>query len=199
MNGSTLILNRNFLATEIALWQRVMSLVYTGAADVVDQDYNVYSFDSWCDLSKAMSDSPNGFVHTTSLRIAIPDVIKLRHFERLPKKLMCFTRHNIYEHCGYKCAYCGKRFNKELLNLDHIIPRSRGGESTWLNVTTACKACNTRKANRTPEEAGMPLLVKPSRPQWRGPVGLHMPSPVPIRESWQNFIDSAYWNSPLEA
>lgn len=198
MNGSTLVLNKNYLATEIAEWERVMSLVYTGAASVVDQDYQAYSFSDWCELSAAMADSPNGFVHTTSLRIAIPDVIRLSRFERLPSRLMAFTRHNIYEHYKYHCAYCGRRFKTDEMNLDHVLPRSRGGDSGWLNVVASCIPCNTRKANRTPGEAGMELLIQPSRPAWRGPVGLHMPSPVKVRESWQRFIDSAYWDAPLE-
>ena len=198
MKSSTLVLNKNFVATEIAEWQRVMGLVYTGAASVVDESYQTYSFAEWGDISAAMVESPNGFIHTTTLRIAIPDVIRLNKFERLPSRLMALTRHNIYEHYKFRCAYCDRRFNKELLNLDHVIPRSRGGDSTWLNLVTACIPCNTRKSNRTPDEAGMPLLIQPSRPAWRGPIGLHMPSPVKIRESWRSFVDQAYWHSELE-
>ena len=198
MQGSTLVLNKNYLATEIAEWQRVMSLVYTGVASVVDQEYQTHSFDEWCALSSAMVDSPNGFVHTATLRIAIPDVIRLNVFERLPSRLMQMTRRNVYEHYAHRCSFCGHKFGKEMLNLDHVVPRSRGGTTDWNNIVLSCVPCNTRKANRTPAEAGMTLLVKPSRPQWRGPTGLHLPTPVPIREAWQRFIDRCYWDSELE-
>lgn len=195
----TLVLNRNFYAIQITDWRRALSLVYADHAMVVDEEYRAYDFESWKDVSAAMDGHPQGFVRTPSFRIAIPDVISLRAYDRLPPAQVKFTRRNIYEHYGYRCCYCGERFKTEMLNLEHIVPRSRGGKSDWDNVVTACVPCNTKKANRLPHEAGMALLIKPERPQWKGPGSILFRPGIEIRESWQKFVDSFYWNGELKA
>lgn len=194
----TLVLNRYFYAIQIAGWQRAFSLLYAGQASVVDEEYRTYDFESWKELSATMTQAPAGFVHTARYRIAIPDVIALRHYDRLPPMQVKFTRRNIYEHYGYRCCYCGKRFKTEDLNLDHILPRSRGGSSDWNNVVTACISCNTRKANRLPHEAGMQFKVPPSKPRWNGPAALMFRSGRQVRASWQKFIDTVYWDGELK-
>jgi len=191
-----LVLNRSFLAVEIAEWKKVLSLVYQGHAEVVDENYQTFNFDEWCELSKAMSDNPGGFVHTPTLRIAVPDVIRLTLYERLPSRLVKFTRRNIYEHYDYTCCYCGERKNTKDLNLDHVVPRSKGGGTNWDNIVLSCIPCNLRKADKTPAEAGMKLLVKPSRPEF-GPMDMVLRSPIKMKQSWQNFIDKAYWDTPI--
>ena len=85
----------------------------------------------------------------------------------MPKKEVKFTRHNIFERDHNTCQYCGKVFDRKDLNLDHVIPRDRGGPTTWENIVCSCIKCNTQKANRTPQEAGMHLIRKPKRPKWR--------------------------------
>lgn len=92
----------------------------------------------------------------------VPSVIRLNRYIRIPYKKIDLSRKNIMRRDGYRCQYCGCK-TKEL-TLDHIIPKSRGGADTWDNLTTACKKCNNKKGNRTPEEAGMKLLNPPSRP-----------------------------------
>jgi 5-methylcytosine-specific restriction endonuclease McrA len=82
--------------------------------------------------------------------------------------------------------------------LDHVIPRSRGGATDWSNIVTSCVPCNLKKGDRTPREAGLPLLVKPSKPRWKGRSSLVFRSGVRVRQSWQRFIDNIYWNSELE-
>ena len=191
-----LVLNRNFYAVHIADWRKAVSMVYQGHAEVVDDELATYDFDSWTELSKMMAEHPAGFVHTTSLRIAVPEVIRLTRYDRLPRLEVTFTRHNIYEHYRYRCCYCGRRFATRELNLDHVVPRSRGGMSDWDNIVTACLPCNTRKANRLPEEAGMRPLVKPSKPKWGGTRQL-VTCRIPMRESWQKLIDRVYWEGEL--
>lgn len=197
--SDTLVLNSNFCAVQVADWDKVFSLVWQGHAQVVDDDYRTYSFEEWAELSKLMHDHPNGYVNTVSLRLAIPDVIRLTRYERLPSSEVKFTRRNIYQHYKNQCCYCGGKFSTRELNLDHVMPRSRGGSTNWDNIVLSCIPCNTRKADRTPAEAGMKLLVQPKRPKWSGPmheVALNMP--FPMRQSWQVFIDKAYWSSELE-
>ncbi len=193
----TLVLNRNFYAVHIADWRKAVSMVYQGHAEVVDDEMATYDFGSWTELSALMAEHPAGFVHSTSLRIAVPEVIRLTRYDRLPRREAAFTRHNIYEHYRYRCCYCGGRFPTRELNLEHVVPRSRGGLTNWDNIVTACIPCNGRKADRLPKEAGMRLLVKPSKPHWGG-ARPFTARPIPMRESWQKLIDRVYWEGELE-
>jgi 5-methylcytosine-specific restriction endonuclease McrA len=195
----TLVLNRNFYAIQITDWKRAFSLLYADNASVVDEEYRLYDFETWRELSAGLDEHPQGFIRTPTFRIAIPDVIQLRSYDRLPPMQVKFTRRNIYEHYGFRCCYCGEEYATESLNLEHIIPRSRGGRSDWNNVVTACIACNTHKANRLPDEAGMRLLIQPTKPRWKGPVSLLFRPGVEIRASWQKFIDTFYWDGELRS
>jgi 5-methylcytosine-specific restriction endonuclease McrA len=198
MYNDVLVLNRSFYAVQITSWQKALTMVYLNHASVVDQDYHTYSFDDWRNISQMMRDHPAGFISTPQFKIAIPEVIALKAYDRLPTSEVKFTRRNIYEHYGYTCCYCGKKFPSSELNLEHVIPKSRGGKTNWSNIVTACIPCNSKKADRLPVEAGMQLLVNPSKPRWRGPVSLILRSPVKIRKSWQRFIDTVYWHEELE-
>lgn len=202
--ADTLVLNRNFYAIHISDWQKAVTLLYTGHAKAVDENLVTYDFNDWVELSALMEKNGRGFVHTSSLRIAIPEVIQLTRYDRLPRQEVKFSRRNILEHYDYQCAYCGKKFPKPTKgvkpaewNLDHVIPKSRGGVSNWTNIVLSCIPCNTKKDDKTPEEAGMTLRVKPHRPEWKGASTLvtgHAPIPV----SWQRLIDSKYWESELD-
>lgn len=93
--------------------------------------------------------------------IYLPSVIRLRNYRHVPIRLQVVTRKNILLRDGGRCQYCGQRFESSELTLDHVVPRSRGGKNEWGNLVTACKKDNHRKADRTPEEAGMQLLRRP--------------------------------------
>lgn len=196
--NDVLVLNRNYYAIQIVDWKKAMSLMYQGLADAVDEQYVNHSFENWVEISKAMEKSPNGFVSSPKFKVAVPDIIRLNHFDRLPKREVKFSRRNIYQHYGYKCCYCNKQFKTEELNLDHVFPRSRGGRTDWTNIVTSCLPCNSKKMDRTPEEAGMKLLVKPSRPAWKGAKSfIDFPSGQAVRVAWQKVIDACYWDSEL--
>jgi 5-methylcytosine-specific restriction endonuclease McrA len=196
--SDVLVLNRQFYAIHITSWRRALTLVYLDHARVVDEEYRTYSFEDWRQLSLERAVNPAGFVVTPAFRIAIPEVIALQMYDRLPESAVKFTRRNIYDHYGRRCCYCGATFATENLNLDHVIPRSRGGATDWSNIVTSCVPCNLKKGDRTPREAGLPLLVKPSKPRWKGRSSLVFRSGVRVRQSWQRFIDNIYWNSELE-
>lgn len=196
--SDVLVLNRSFFAVQVIDWRRALSLVYLDHARVVDEDYKTYSFEDWREVSSVIKDNPAGYVNTPSFKIAIPDVITLRYFDGLPKNEVKFTRRNIYEHYNYKCAYCGVKFNSNDLNLEHVIPRSRGGKTDWTNVVTSCIPCNLRKGNRLPSEANMKLLVKPTKPKWSGATAVAFRPGFKVRASWQRFVDNVYWNTELD-
>lgn len=196
--SEVLVLNKNFYAIQITSWRRAIGLVYLERADVVDEGYRIYNFSDWCELSKLITNSPSGYITTPTLKIAIPEVIALRFYDRLPISEVKFTRKNIYEHYGYHCCYCGKRFPSSELNLDHVIPRSRGGKTTWDNIVTSCVGCNIKKGNKLPKEAGMKLLIPPSKPKWSNALTIALKSTIKIKSSWQKFIDNVYWNIELD-
>lgn len=187
-----LVLNKNWIAIHICSVRRAMSLLYQDLARVVTDEYQLMSFDEWRDLSEC-ADSEY-MIKTPSLKILVPEVIMLTRFNRMPPRIIKFNRRNIYTRDEYTCQYCGKKPGREKLTIDHIIPKSRGGESVWENVILACSTCNTRKGNRLPEECGMKLLSKPRKPHWSIAFGHSEPgSPL-----WLKFIDFAYWNVSLE-
>jgi len=174
-------------------------LLYLDHARVVDEEYRSYNFDDWRELSYEMKENSSGFINTPSFRIALPEVIALRVFDRLPQSEVKFTRRNIYEHFAYRCCYCDQKFSSSELNLEHVVPKSRGGGRTnWNNIVTSCIPCNLKKGDRLPEEAGMKLTKHPSKPRWKGAASLVFRSSFKVKESWQRFVDNIYWNSELE-
>ncbi|MHB2025804.1 MAG: HNH endonuclease [Elusimicrobiota bacterium] len=198
MSGDVLILNRNFYAIQIASWERALTLLYLDRACVVDDERGACDFQDWIQLSREMKKEPRWFVHTPKLTVALPEVIALKFFDKVPRTEVPFTRRNIYAHYGHRCCYCGNRFPPADLNLDHVVPRSRGGKTDWTNVVTSCVPCNLKKGSRLPDEAGMKLRVRVSRPKFRQGLTLALRSPARVRRSWQRFIDKAYWDATIE-
>jgi len=197
--GNVLVLNRNFYAIHVASWQKAISLMYRDEAYALDDDCRRYSFDEWKDLSQMIEDNPNGYVRSVNFKIAVPEVIVLAHFDRLPDSEVKFTRKNIYHHYNNRCCYCGKRYGTKELNLDHILPKSRGGKSTWENIVLSCIPCNGNKDNRTPSEAGMKMHYQSSAPTWKPGYAICVKTGMRVKKSWQKFVDSCYWNSEIES
>jgi 5-methylcytosine-specific restriction endonuclease McrA len=197
LNQHVLVLNRLWQAVNICTVRRALTLLFQGHAQVVfnsgDGDFQTFSFDQWRDFSE-LSPHPES-VHSISFKIRIPRVILLVLFDRVPKKEVKFTRHNIFERDKNTCQYCGAVFDRRDLNLDHVIPRDRGGPTTWENIVCSCVPCNTRKANRTPLEAGLRLIRKPKRPKLRPFVQVNLG--IEHHDSWRHFLDLAYWNVEL--
>ena len=197
LNTQVLVLNRLWQAVNVCTARRALTLLFEGRAQAVvnhaDGSFQTYSFREWQDFSRQKPHTDS--VRTISFRIRIPRVILLLVFDRLPKKEVKFTRHNIFERDKNTCQYCGRVFDRKDLNLDHVIPRDRGGPTVWENIVCSCIECNTHKANRTPQEAGIHLIRKPKRPKWRPFVQVNLG--MPCDESWKHFLDLAYWNVEL--
>ena len=171
----------------------VVSRPGAGRRQCRDGSFNTFNFHEWRDISENAPQEE--FVRTVSFRIRVPRIILLFVYDRLPKKEVKFTRHNIFERDKNTCQYCGRVFDRKDLNLDHVIPHDRGGPTTWENIVCSCVECNTQKANRTPQEAGMRLVRKPKRPKWRPFVQINFS--LHHHDSWKHFIDLAYWNVEL--
>ncbi len=197
LESPVLVLNRLWQAVNICSARRAFNLLYEGHAQVVDadadQNYLTHDFASWRDLS-VRSPEPI-MLHSVSLNIRVPRIIVLLFFDRLPKKEVKFTRHNIFERDHNTCQYCGRLFDRADLNLDHVIPRDKGGLTTWENVVCSCIRCNTRKGNKLAHEVHMALIRKPKCPKWQPCVQLTWGGEH--HESWKHFVDVAYWNVEL--
>ncbi len=193
LNTKVLVLNRSYLPVHITVVRRALALLYQDVARAVDEHYQTFDFASWADL--AANEDSIGLVDRA---IRVPRVILLQGYDRIPRRYVRFSRFNIYARDRNRCQYCGKPFARSELNLDHVVPRSKGGTSTWENVVCSCHRCNRLKGGRTPAEAGMRLVRHPRRPQWTP----FMAETFNLRryKEWMPFlsaVDAAYWNTEL--
>jgi len=195
LNSSVLVLNRSYLPVHVTSARRAFTLLYQGIARAIDEQYQTFDFEGWSQLAVARDADAIG---TSGGPIRIPRVIVLIAFDRLPKRHVRFSRINLMARDNFQCQYCARRPHRAELNLDHVVPRSLGGRSTWENVVTSCMDCNRRKGGRTPRQAHLKLLRKPERPRWT-PLANLMWSSVRYRE-WRPFlsvVDASYWNVEL--
>jgi len=188
----TLVLNRNWQPVNVATVARSLVMLWNESARVVDPgDYQTYS---WADWAKLAPLDGEPFIRAIRMRLRVPEVVTLTGYDRLPEAAVAFSRRNIFKRDHYTCQYCGVQPGAEELTIDHVLPRSQGGASTWDNCVLACVACNSRKADRTPAQAGMKLRKPPVRPTWKPLYAAHS---VRIA-SWSKFVSEAYWNVELE-
>lgn len=203
LDASVLVLNRLFMAIHIISVRRAFCLLCKDLAEVVsleDGQFATYDFASWRELSdyraRHFRQEDDDWVRTVTSEIQAPRVIRLLSYDKLPRQTVKFNRRNIFARDNNQCQYCGKKFPTTELSLDHVIPRSQGGLSTWDNVVCACVRCNVKKGGRTPREAGMSLIRKPEKPR-RSPL-LNLKLTNRKYQSWKTFLDNAYWSVELK-
>ena len=178
----TLVLNRDWRPVNIATVGRALTLTWNQAARIVDPtDFRLYDWEEWSWLVPREGEP---YFQTTRRRLRVPEVIVLARYDRSPTVVVSFNRRNLFERDHWACQYCGQRPNVEDRTIDHVVPRSRGGISTWENCVLACMACNKRKGDRTPSQAGMKLCQAPRRPNWK-PIQARAATPI---ASWSKFL-----------
>tara|TARA_R110002072_G_scaffold287242_2_gene452780 strand:- start:146319 stop:146915 length:597 start_codon:yes stop_codon:yes gene_type:complete len=191
LDRPTLVLNRNWQPVGVATVAKALTKVWNESARIVDPaDYQQYTWQDWAQLRPEDGDL---FIQTRRFQLRVPEVVTLTKYDRLPTNSVMFSRRNVFKRDKFTCQYCGARPGSEELTIDHVTPRAQGGTSTWVNCVLACIGCNSRKADRTPEQARMPLRSKPVRPTWRP---LYAARGVRI-ESWSRFVSESYWNIEL--
>jgi 5-methylcytosine-specific restriction endonuclease McrA len=195
-HAGVLVLNKSFLPVQITTVRRAFCLLYAGIAKAVNSQYETFDFESWRQLRVEVNDDAIGLVDRV---IKVPRVILLIAYDRVPKRRVRFSRHNIFARDKNTCQYCGKRFAMSDLNLDHVVPRSQGGITSWDNVVCSCHRCNRLKGGLTPVQAGMRLIGPPRKPSWTPPLNVSLKGAM--RKEWVPFldflVDLSYWNTEL--
>jgi 5-methylcytosine-specific restriction endonuclease McrA len=167
--------------------KRGIVLLYGGAAQAIDEEGEAYDFDTWRGLPLRADDDALPIVGG-SLRV--PRVVHLHRYDRTPRVTVRLTRRNLMFRDAHQCQYCGKRPTLRELNIDHVVPRSRGGNDSWENLVTACRVCNLRKGWKTPEEANMRLARSPFRPKWTTTAQILLGAGWRFKE-WEAFLKAS--------
>jgi 5-methylcytosine-specific restriction endonuclease McrA len=207
LHANVLVLNKFYQAIRVVNVRRAFSLLCRDMAEVIHIEagregisrWQNLNFESWQELSQAKAQfEPDEYewIHTVRFQIAVPRIIRLLAYDKLPRQDVKFNRRNIYARDSNRCQYCGRKFSTSELSLDHVIPKSQGGKTSWENIVCCCIRCNVKKGGRTPEQASIKLITKPVKPK-RSPV-------ISIRLadqrywSWKQFLDEAYWSVELK-
>ena len=167
LNKSTvLVLNRNWQAIHVKTPVEAFSMIACGAATALDigedGSMNPVKWEEWLQLPVRPCDTSIGTVRGV---IRVPTVLVLARFDRVPKKRPAFNARSIWERDGGVCQYTGRKLKPHEGNIDHIVPRSRGGSNTWKNCVLADKGVNSRKGDKLPHEAGLRLIREPVEPK----------------------------------
>jgi len=159
-----LVLNQDYSPLTVCTVQRAFLLVFLGKADMIEE-------------------IKERNLRTITESFPFPSVVKIKKYAHVPYKGVVMSRHNIFRRDGGKCQYCG---TSKDLTLDHVIPRSKGGKSTWTNLVTACKKCNSVKGDFTLEKAGMSLKKPPIKPSYLSFLKMHNGT---YREEWSPYLN----------
>lgn len=173
-NERTLVLSQGYEPVRVVSWQRAITMISLGKVEIIEEY--------------------DGFIRSTSVVVKVPAVVRLINAFRRVKKPVKFSRINIYARDGYKCQYCGSKEKMGDLTYDHVLPKSRGGKTSWTNIVTCCYGCNSKKRDRTPREARMTLHKEPVRPKWVPAVAITV-SRVSVPDAWRDYL---YWTGTLE-
>jgi len=204
LSCSVLVLNRFYMAVHVVNVRRAIALLFRELAEVIhieEGQYANYDFESWCEISQLKAeykeDEPyQDWIRSVSLELQAPRVIRLFRYDKVPKRGLRFNRRNLFARDRNQCQYCGEHFPSSELSLDHVIPRSQNGQTTWQNVVCCCVNCNVRKGGRTPKQAGLHLIRNPERPKQSPLLSVKLGNPK--YESWRTFLNNAYWSVDLE-
>ena len=142
ISRKVLVLNADYRAISVCSTAKAFLLIYLHKAEMLNQSHE-------------------GFIQTVNRSYPAPSVIRLNSYINIPYRGVMLSRQNIFKRDGNRCVYCGE---KKDLTLDHVVPRSKGGKTSWTNLVTACQRCNSRKSDFSLEDVGMALPYKPFKP-----------------------------------
>ncbi len=205
LNSKVLVLNSAYAAMRIVSARRAFCLVARSIAEIIHVErgdegprYLNYDFASWIEVSALQREferEQHDWVRTVRFEIAVPRIIRLLEYDRIPDQSVKLNRRNLFARDRNRCQYCGRIFPTSELSLDHVLPRSQGGVDSWDNLVCACIKCNARKGGRTPDQAGMRLVRPPVRPKRNPMIAIRLGNEK--YQSWKAFLDNAYWSVEL--
>ena len=191
LNEPVLVLNSGWAPVETCTVRKAFEKVFGEKAKIVNtDDCSVHDFMSWAELDVRVG---HHAIRTSHMNIRAPEVIVLKSDAKIGRKrdIIAFSRRNLMKRDSGTCQYCGKQASSEKMTIDHIMPKTRGGKSQWMNCVMSCFACNSLKANKTPDEAGMRLRSKPFEPRWSPIFRIAINR---YKQSWQNFLPEKLLN-----
>lgn len=187
-----LVLNRDWAALTVQTVRDSIMQLCKGRATVIDpSDYAQYAWEDWIAIAPQEGED---YVQCIGFKLRVPEVVHLTEYDKSPVREVTLTRRNLWSRDKGVCQYCHKQPRKDEITIDHVIPKSKGGQHCWENVVLACTQCNFDKADRTPKQAGMTLKKKPVKPKWRP---LYANRDI-LLDSWEKFIGEMYWNIKLQ-
>lgn len=201
LDSKVLVLNKMYMAVRVVSAKRAFTLLAREIAEVVHVDSGVwqgYDFATWAEVSELQREfepEAHDWVRTVRLHLAVPRVIRLMSYDRVPRQHVKLNRRNLFARDKNRCQYCGHHFPSSELSIDHVKPRSQDGPDTWENLVCACVRCNAKKGGRTPTQARMSLIREPVRPKRNPLISLRLGQDR--YESWKAFLDNAYWSVEL--
>jgi len=211
LDRSVLVLNKNWQPIDAHCMQKALKGLVAGKTRIVcPKTYALYDLNSW--MNRGVLHGELG-IKTIGESICTPEVI-VNKYNRIPKRIVVFSRRNLWRRDAWYCQFCGCRPSNDEITIDHVVPRSQGGTTIFENTVLACIKCNKKKDNRTPEQAGMPLVSwkkqsdgtmqlvsyrRPKTPQW-SPIFATRRRKLPT--SWSKFlhnmVNDLYWNTELD-
>ena len=201
LDEKVLVLNRLYTAIRVISARRAFVMLCKDVAEVISVEegrYLNYDFESWTEvaaLQRQFEPDAHAWIRTPRFEIAVPKIIRLLGYDRLPRQQVKLNRRNLYARDANQCQYCGRHFPTRELTIDHVVPRVQGGAHCWENLVCACVKCNARKGGRTPGEAHLKLVRKPVRPRRNPVVTLRLGSAK--YQTWRAFLNEAYWTVEL--
>jgi 5-methylcytosine-specific restriction endonuclease McrA len=182
LNEPVLWLNRNWQVIGcFPVRTSIENLMRDQAAAMDPESCVMMTFDEWRDHEPRDA----RWIKTANKPVPVPEVIILKEYGERPPQRVGFNRPNLFRRDDHSCQYCGQQLPGSKLQIEHVVPRSRGGPTTWDNCVAACDACNSAKADKTPREAGMKLRKKPTTPSWK--PGVRIPRGE-VLASWVPFL-----------
>lgn len=207
LDSKVLVLNKAYAAMRVVSARRAFCLLSRCIAEIIHVDVRAdgapgqflsYDLESWIEVSALQNEferERHDWVRTVRFEIAVPRIIRLLGYDRIPDQTVKLNRRNLFARDRNQCQYCGRHFPTADLSIDHVLPRTLGGQDTWENLVCACIKCNARKGGRTPEQASMRMVRRPVRPARNPVIALRLGSDK--YKSWKAFLDNAYWSVEL--
>jgi 5-methylcytosine-specific restriction endonuclease McrA len=197
LDERVLVLNKFYAAVRIISARRAFVLLFKEAAEIIHVDsgqYSNYDLLTWIEMAamqREVEAHRHDWVRTVRFEIAVPRIVRLLGYDRLPRQTVKLNRKNIFARDRHQCQYCGHSFSTGDLTIDHVIPRTQGGGDTWENLVTACVRCNARKGGRTPIQAHMDLIRPPVRPRRNPSIATRLDAEK--YATWKAFIADGAW------